>query len=127
MQQVLGQNGRVDILVNSAGYLGGYRPFEDHDSADWQAIISTNLLGVLEICSQVLPHMKRIGVGRIVNMGSLAGKEGLANMPVYSAASAGVIAFSKALGRELATTNIRVNCVTPVSYTHLTLPTNSRV
>jgi len=84
----LGQNGRVDILVNSAGYLGGYRPFEDHDSADWQAIISTNLLGVLEICSQVLPHMKRIGVGRIVNMGSLAGKEGLANMPVYSAASA---------------------------------------
>jgi 2-dehydro-3-deoxy-L-rhamnonate dehydrogenase (NAD+) len=113
LQQVLSQSGRVDILVNSAGYLGGYRPFEDYDRADWQQIVSTNLLGVLEVCSQVLPHMKRIGEGRIVNMGSLAGKEGLANMPVYSAASAGVIAFSKALGRELATTNIRVNCVTP--------------
>ena len=89
LQQVLSQNGRVDILVNSAGYLGGYRSFEEHDRSDWQQIVSTNLFGVLEVCSQVLPHMRRVGEGRIVNMGSLAGKDGLANMPLYSAASAG--------------------------------------
>jgi NAD(P)-dependent dehydrogenase (short-subunit alcohol dehydrogenase family) len=109
----LAECGQVDVLVNSAGYHGGVRTFEDHVSADWQEIVGTNLIGVFELCSQVLPQMRRAGRGRIVNMGSLAGKDGLANMPVYSAASAGVIAFTKALGRELAGSGIRVNCVTP--------------
>jgi 2-dehydro-3-deoxy-L-rhamnonate dehydrogenase (NAD+) len=113
VQKALDQNGHINILVNSAGYLGGYRSFEEHAPEDWHRIVQTNLVGVLEVCSQVLPHMRRAAAGRIVNMGSLAGKDGLAKMPVYSAASAGVIAFTKALGKELANTEIRVNCVTP--------------
>jgi len=90
--QVLEQSGRIDLLVNSVGLLGGFRPFGSHSSSDFQQIIGTNLIGVLEVCSEVVPHMRRARTGRIVNMGSLAGKNGLAHMPVYSAASAGVIA-----------------------------------
>jgi len=113
LNDVLGRSGGIDILVNSVGLLGGVRRFEQHTSQDFHQIVGTNLIGVLEVCSQVVPHMRKADSGRIVNMGSLAGKDGLANMPVYSAASAGVIAFTKALGRELADTRIRVNCVTP--------------
>jgi 2-dehydro-3-deoxy-L-rhamnonate dehydrogenase (NAD+) len=110
---ILARARRLDILVTCAGLLGGYRPFEDHNPDDWRHIVEVNLIGVFEVCSQALPHMRRAAWGRIVTMGSLAGKEGLPNMPVYSAASAGVIAFTKALGKELAETPIRVNCVTP--------------
>jgi NAD(P)-dependent dehydrogenase (short-subunit alcohol dehydrogenase family) len=113
LSKVVAQHARLDIPVNSAGLLGGAQPFERHHSDDWNRIIAVNLIGVIEVCSAVLPHMRKSGRGRIVNMGSLAGKEGLANMAVYSAASAGVIAFTKALGRELAQTGIRVNCVAP--------------
>jgi NAD(P)-dependent dehydrogenase (short-subunit alcohol dehydrogenase family) len=113
VHEVIRQSGTIDIMINSVGLLGGIRPFEQHGSEDFHQIIGTNLIGVLEVCSQVVPHMRKAGTGRIVNMGSLAGKDGLANMPIYSAASAGVIAFTKALGRELADTGIRVNCVTP--------------
>jgi 2-dehydro-3-deoxy-L-rhamnonate dehydrogenase (NAD+) len=111
--EVVEQTGGIDILVNCVGLLGGFRPFEHHQSQDFQEIIGTNLIGVLEVCAQVVLHLRRSAMGRIVNLGSLAGKDGLANMPVYSAASAGVIAFTKALGRELAETPIRVNCVAP--------------
>jgi 3-oxoacyl-[acyl-carrier protein] reductase len=103
----------IDILVNNAGYLPSAVPFEDLSPSDWERIFAINLLGVVEVCHQVLPHMRSRGWGRIVNMSSLAGKEGLRNLAVYSAASAGVIAFTKALGRELADTEIRVNCVAP--------------
>jgi 3-oxoacyl-[acyl-carrier protein] reductase len=72
-----------------------------------------NLIGMLEVTQLVLPHMRRWGGGRIVNMASLAGKEGLAKLAAYSAASAGVIAFTKALGREVADSGIFVNCVAP--------------
>jgi len=113
LNDVLGQSGGIDILVNTVGLLGGVRRFEQHASQDFHQIVGTNLIGVLEVCSQVVPHMRKANMGRIVNLGSLAGKDGLATMPVYSAASAGVIAFTKALGRELADTPIRVNCVTP--------------
>ena len=103
----------IDILVNSAGYLGAYTEFEKLPPGEWPRIISVNLIGIFEACSQVLPHMKRAGHGRIVNMGSLAGKHGLSHLSVYSAASAGVIAFTKALALELADTEIRANTVTP--------------
>jgi len=103
----------VDILVNDAGHLGHYRPFERSEPSDWQQILQVNLLGVLEVTHQVLPLMRTAGKGRIVNMGSLAGKEGLPNLVAYSAASAGVIAFTKALSREVNDTGIRVNCVAP--------------
>jgi len=102
---------RIDILVNSAGYLGAYRPFHELDSVEWRKIVDVNLVGVFEVTRKILPVMRRAGRGRIVNMGSLAGKEGLTNLATYSAASAGVIAFTKALSREVCDTNIRVNCV----------------
>jgi NAD(P)-dependent dehydrogenase (short-subunit alcohol dehydrogenase family) len=101
----------IDILVNDAGHLGKYLPFEQFDPADWQRIFQVNLLGMLEVTHQVLPIMRRTGRGRIINMGSLAGKEGLPNLAAYSAASAGVIAFTKALSREVSDADIRVNCI----------------
>src|SRR5262249_47042251 len=103
----------VDVLVNDAGWLGSYRPFEEFEPAEWQRILEVNLLGTFEVTHQVLPLMRRAGKGRIVNMGSLAGKEGLPNLAAYSAASAGVIAFTKALSREVNDSNIRVNCIAP--------------
>jgi 3-oxoacyl-[acyl-carrier protein] reductase len=102
-----------DILVNTAGYLGKTQSFVSHSSEDWKRILAVNLLGTIQVTQAMLPRMLRAGRGRIVNMGSLAGKEGLATLAAYSAASAGVIAFTKALGRELASQNIFVNCVAP--------------
>jgi 3-oxoacyl-[acyl-carrier protein] reductase len=102
-----------DILVNSVGYLGGTQGFIEHRRDDWQRIVAVNLIGTMQVTQAVLPRMLRAGRGRIVNMGSLAGKEGLASLAAYSAASAGVIAFTKALGREVAGSNIFVNCVAP--------------
>ena len=90
-----------------------YKPFEQFGAAEWERILRVNLIGVFEATRQVLPIMRRAGRGRIVNMGSLAGKEGLPNLAAYSAASAGVIAFTKALSREVCETAIRVNCVAP--------------
>jgi 3-oxoacyl-[acyl-carrier protein] reductase len=104
---------KIDILVNNAGYLGTCHAFDEHDPADWLRIIQINLIGMMQTAQAILPYMRRWNGGRIVNMGSLAGKEGLANLAAYSAASAGIIAFTKALGREVANTNIRVNCVAP--------------
>jgi len=107
------RSSRIDILVNNAGYLGRYQPFERFDASEWQHILQVNLVDVFEVTRQVLPIMRRVGRGRIVNIGSLAGKEGLPNLAAYSAASAGVIAFTKALSREVCDTDIRVNCVAP--------------
>ena len=110
---IIKRDSRIDILVNSAGYLGKLHAFDEHEPGDWDQIIRVNLIGVLEVTRAVLPHMRRVGRGRIVNMGSLAGKEGLTELAAYSAASGGVIAFTKALGRELASAGIFVNCVAP--------------
>ncbi|BCH10993.1 oxidoreductase [Mesorhizobium sp. 131-3-5] len=109
---IMGEVG-VDILVNNAGWLGGYKPFEEFEPAEWQRILQVNLLGTFEVTHRVLPLMRRAGKGRIVNMGSLAGKEGLPSLAAYSAASAGVIAFTKALSREISDTDLRVNCIAP--------------
>ncbi|UVK53813.1 SDR family oxidoreductase [Mesorhizobium sp. AR02] len=108
----MGESG-IDILVNNAGWLGSYKPFEEFEPAEWQRILQVNLLGTFEVTHRVLPLMRRAGKGRIVNMGSLAGKEGLPSLAAYSAASAGVIAFTKALSREVSDTDIRVNCIAP--------------
>jgi len=104
---------RIDILVNNAGYLGGYQPFERCDAAEWLRILNVNWIGVFEVTRRVLQIMRRARRGCIVNMGSLAGKEGLPNLALYSAASAGVIAFTKALSREICDAGIRINCVAP--------------
>ena len=102
-----------DILINNAGYLGNTQSFIAHPTEDWQRLVAVNLVGTMRVTQAVLPRMLRTGRGRIVNIGSLAGKEGLATLAAYSAASAGVIAFTKALSRELASQNIFVNCVAP--------------
>jgi 3-oxoacyl-[acyl-carrier protein] reductase len=106
-------HGRVEILVNNAGYLGVLHGFETHDPEDWRRIIHVNLIGMMTVTQAVLPYMRTAGVGRIINMGSLAGKEGLRQLAAYSAASAGVIAFTKALSREVVRDGIFVNCVAP--------------
>jgi NAD(P)-dependent dehydrogenase (short-subunit alcohol dehydrogenase family) len=111
--QTLAQTPEIDVLVNVAGFLGGYGPFERLERDALRSVIEVNLMGTIEVTRQLLPHLRRSSRGRIVNMGSLAGKEGLPNMAAYSAASAGVIAFTKALGKELADTALRVNCVAP--------------
>jgi len=110
---LIAQGTRVDILVNDAGYLGPVVLYEKHDPADWHRIVAVNLIGLMQVTQALLPHMRKWGGGRIVNMGSLAGKEGLAKLAAYSAASAGVISFTKALAREVADTGIRINCVAP--------------
>ena len=102
---------RIDILVNDAGYLGPIQSFDEHDPAQWHRIIAVNLIGTMQVTQAVVTHMIRWGGGRIVNMGSLAGKEGLPRLAAYSAASAGVIAFTKAISREVVSHNIFVNCV----------------
>ena len=113
LANIASQSSRIDMLVNNAGYIGSYKPFEQFDPDEWQRILHVNLIGVFEVTRQVLPVMRRAGRGRIVNMGSLAGKEGLPSLAAYSAASAGVIAFTKAVSREVCDTDIRVNCVAP--------------
>ena len=113
LAQVVDRGTRIDLLVNDAGYLGKANTFDMHAAQDWQRIIDVNLMGTMRVTQAVLPHMRRWGGGRIVNMGSLAGKEGLAQLAAYAAASAGVIAFTKALSREVVGHNIFVNCVAP--------------
>ncbi len=110
---LIAQGARIDILVNDAGYLGPAVLFEDHDPSDWHRIMAVNLIGLMQVTQALLPYMRKWGGGRIVNMGSLAGKEGLAKLAAYSAASAGVISFTKALAREVAEAGIRINCVAP--------------
>ena len=104
---------RIDILVNNAGYLGAARTFEDHAADDWHRIVNVNLIGTMQVTQAVLPYMLRQGSGRIVNMASLAAKEGLANLAAYSAASAGVMTFTKALSREVVGRGVLANCVAP--------------
>ena len=104
---------RLDILVNDAGYLGKSTTFLSHLRTDWRRILEVNLLGTMQVTQAVLPIMIGQRGGRIINLGSLAGKEGLAGITAYSAASAGVISFTKALSREVAQHNVFVNCVAP--------------
>ncbi len=105
--------GRLDILVNNAGITGGNaRTWELHP-AEWRRVLETNLHGVFHCCHAVVPHLLANGYGRVVNIASIAGKEGNPNAAHYSASKAAVIALTKSLGKELATSNITVNAVAP--------------
>ena len=106
---------KIDILVNSAGIAGPTEPIIDYDNEAWDQIISVNLTGAYYVNKAVVPHMKKNGYGRIVNIASVAGKDGNPNAGAYSASKAGVIALTKSLGKELADLNIAVNCVTPAA------------
>ena len=104
---------KVDVLVNNAGFVGAATPVLEYDPHEWRRSIEVNLVSFYEVCQRVVPLMKRSDCGRIVNMASMAGKEGSPLRSAYSAAKAGVIAFTKSLGKELAETNIRVNAIAP--------------
>jgi 2-dehydro-3-deoxy-L-rhamnonate dehydrogenase (NAD+) len=110
---VLARTGRIDILVNNAGVAGPAAPTWEQTDENWQRNIAVNLTGVFNCCRAVVPHMRSRGYGRIVNIASIAGKEGNPNMSPYSATKGAVIAFTKSLGKELATDGICVNAVAP--------------
>ncbi len=110
---VVSRWGRIDILVTCAGVLGPTAPVDGYPLDAWRRIMATNLDGVFYCCRAVLPHMLARGWGRIVNLASIAGKEGNPNAAAYAASKGGVIAFTKALGKEVATRGVLVNCVAP--------------
>jgi NAD(P)-dependent dehydrogenase (short-subunit alcohol dehydrogenase family) len=107
--------GRIDILINNAGIAGPSHKTWDYPIEDWQNVIDIDLSGVFYCCKSIVPSMIDNNYGRIVNVSSIAGKEGNPNAMPYSAAKAGVIALTKSLGKELADKNIAVNCVTPAA------------
>ncbi|MFI5021649.1 MAG: SDR family NAD(P)-dependent oxidoreductase [Alphaproteobacteria bacterium] len=107
--------GRIDILVNNAGIAGSNATSWTYDPTEWRRIVEIDLVGVFLCARAVLPSMLAHGYGRIVNIASVAGKEGNPNASAYSAAKAGVIALTKSLGKELAESGIIVNCVTPAA------------
>ena len=107
--------GKIDILVNNAGIAGPSFKTWDYPNDEWQKVIDIDLTGVFYCCKAVVPHMRKQNYGRIINISSIAGKEGNPNAMPYSAAKAGVIALTKSLGKELAENNIAVNCVTPAA------------
>ncbi len=114
-RKVLSDFGRIDILINSAGANGPIAPLVDYPLDAWRSSMALNLDGVFHCCRAVGKVMIDQDRGRIVNMSSIGGKEGNAGASCYAAAKAGVIALTKAFGKELATTNIRVNCVAPAA------------
>ena len=107
--------GKVDILVCSAGITGPNMATWDYPVADWKQVLDINLTGVFLCNKALVPHMREKDYGRIVNIASIAGKEGNPNASAYSASKAGVVSLTKSLGKELAKTGIRVNCVTPAA------------
>ena len=107
--------GKIDILVNNAGIAGPTFPVVDYPVEDWKKVIDIDLNGPFLCCRSVVPHMVKAGYGRIVNIASIAGKEGNPNAAAYAAAKGGLIALTKALGKELAKTGVLVNCVTPAA------------
>jgi NAD(P)-dependent dehydrogenase (short-subunit alcohol dehydrogenase family) len=107
--------GKIDILVTSAGVTGPNHTTWDYPVAEWDRVIDINLKGVFYCCHAVVRFMRASGYGRVINIASIAGKEGNPNASAYSASKAGVIGLTKSLGKELAATEIRVNCVTPAA------------
>ena len=111
----LRERGKIDILVNNAGITGGNAPLWELAPEMWRRVVEINLIAPYLVCRAVVPHMVRSGYGRIVNIASIAGKEGNPNASHYSASKAGLIALTKSLAKELAATGVLVNCVTPAA------------
>jgi NAD(P)-dependent dehydrogenase (short-subunit alcohol dehydrogenase family) len=115
LQSTLRKHSRIDILVTSAGIAGPNHPLWEYPIDDFQHVIQINLHGVFLCCRAIVPHMIERNYGRIVNIASIAGKEGNPNASAYGASKAGVIALTKSLGKETALHNIAVNCITPAA------------
>ena len=113
MDQTLSKFGKIDIFVNSAGIAGPVANVSDYSLEDWHRVMDINLTGTFLCCRAVVAHMQKNNRGRIVNLASIAGKEGNPAQSAYSASKAGVIALTKSLGKELAKSEIRVNCIAP--------------
>jgi 3-oxoacyl-[acyl-carrier protein] reductase len=111
----LRERGKIDILVNNAGITGGNAPLWELAPEIWRRVVEVNLVASYLVCRAVVPDMVRAGYGRIVNIASIAGKEGNPNASHYSASKAGLIALTKSLAKELAATGVLVNCVTPAA------------
>jgi len=107
--------GKIDILVNSAGITGPNQKTWEYSSKDFRQVQEINLIGTFHCCKAVVPGMMKQDYGRIINIASIAGKDGNPNAPAYSASKAAVIGLTKSLGKELAQTGIRVNCLTPAA------------
>ena len=115
LNETIKKNNTVDILVNNAGIAGPSFKTWEYPIDQWQNVVDIDLTGVFYCCRAITPHMINNNYGRIVNIASIAGKEGNPNAMPYSAAKAGVIALTKSLGKELSDKNIAVNCVTPAA------------
>jgi NAD(P)-dependent dehydrogenase (short-subunit alcohol dehydrogenase family) len=110
---VINRFGTIDVLVNNAGIAGPNKPLVDVSEEEWDRVTAINLKGVFLCCKAALPTMLKNRYGRIVNVASIAGKEGNPNLTPYSATKAGVICLTKALAKEVCTQGIYVNCITP--------------
>jgi NAD(P)-dependent dehydrogenase (short-subunit alcohol dehydrogenase family) len=115
VQATLQANPAIDILINNAGITGPNDKLWDYPVEAWKDVFNVNVHGVFHCCRAVVPLMRARNYGRIVNIASVAGKEGNPNASAYSASKAAVIGLTKSLGKELADTGIRVNCVTPAA------------
>ena len=107
--------GKIDVMVNSAGVAGANALVKEYDVEEWQKVIDINLNGVFYCCRALVSHMEDNGYGRIVNIASIAGKEGNQTASAYSASKAGVIGLTKSLGKETALSGVTVNCITPAA------------
>jgi NAD(P)-dependent dehydrogenase (short-subunit alcohol dehydrogenase family) len=115
VSQTVAGDDALDALVNCAGITGPNTKVWDYPPAEWDKVMQVNLNGLFHCCREVVPHMRRRNYGRIVNIASVAGKDGNPNASAYSASKAAVMALTKSLGKELADTGVRVNCVTPAA------------
>jgi len=109
----IARSSNIDILINNAGITGSTSSLWDYDVDEWNKIVQINLMGTFNCCKCVVPSLIKNNYGRIVNVASVAGKDGNANASAYSSAKAGVIGLTKSLGKELADKNIAVNAITP--------------
>ncbi|AFS47127.1 short chain dehydrogenase [alpha proteobacterium HIMB5] len=115
LDEINSEFGKIDIFVNNAGIAGKNLSVKDYPLEEWKKVIDLNLNSVFYCCKLVIPFMIKKNYGRIVNIASIAGKEGNPNASAYSSSKAGVIALTKSLGKELSNYNIAVNCVTPAA------------
>src|SRR5690242_1543234 len=113
LREVAGRIGPVDVLINSAGIVGANKPLLETTTQEWQRVLDVNVLGIVNAMRVFVPGMRDRGWGRVVNLASMAGKDGNPNLSIYSASKAAVIGLTKSAGKELATTGVLVNAIAP--------------